>query len=124
MGQTKQHDAYDETPLWKLTPEERKNIIKTRWVLKRKPNDDIRTRLVAQDYNMKVADKDDIYASTPGITTLKILLTQAVQRGWEIVLGDISAAFLHAPLDKTYYVLPPIEYYPQQETVWKLKKAL
>ena len=40
--------------------------------------------------------------------------------------GDISTAFLHAPITKEeeVYVTPPPEYYPNGDTLWKLKRAM
>ena len=39
-------------------------------------------------------------------------------------MGDISTAFLHAAVDDDFYVIPPLEFYPDGCTLWKLKKAL
>ena len=109
------HDVYEPVLRESLTYEEQQNIIKTRWLLKEK-GDDVKARLIVQDYERQVPDRDDIYASTPGMTTVKLLLTHALQRNWDIVLGDITTAFLHASLDKNYHVLPPKEYYPEKVT--------
>ena len=40
---------------------------------------------------------DQTFASTPSLTTLKLLLMLAVTFGWNVFTGDISTAFfLHA----------------------------
>ena len=52
------------------------------------------------------------------------MLTLAVAKGWHISIGDISTAFLHALVDGDFYVIPPLEFYPEGRTLWKLKKAL
>ena len=72
----------------------------------------------------KCEDKDETFASTPSLTTLRLLLTLAVAKGWHISIGDISTAFLHALVDGDFYVIPPLEFYPEGRTLWKLKKAL
>ena len=55
---------------------------------------------------------------------LKTLLTLAVARGWHVTLADVSTAFLHASMDGEVLVLPPVEYYPSGDIVWRLKRAL
>ena len=52
------------------------------------------------------------------------MLTLAVAKGWHISIGNISTAFIHALVDGNFYVLPPLEFYPEGRTLWKLKKAL
>ena len=47
-------------------------------------------------------------------------------RNWSIYVGDISTAFMHAPVaqGEEIFVEPPPEFYPNGETIWKLKKAM
>ena len=54
----------------------------------------------------------------------KTLLTLAVARGWHVTLADVSTAFLHASMDGEVLVLPPVEYYPSGDVVWRFKRAL
>ena len=95
----------------------------TRFHLRDK-GDECRARLVVQDYWRTVEDRDEIYASTPLLTTVKLVLLIALQFGYRIILGDISTAFLHAWLDYEVYVCPPKEYYPHRHVLWKPKRAL
>ena len=72
-----------------------------------------------------VDDPDQTFASTPSLTTLKLLLTLAVTFGWNVFTGDISTAFLHALITgEDIFIIPPSEFYPDQNDVWKLKRAL
>ena len=60
----------------------------------------------------------------------------AQTRGWQVLFGDVSTAFLHAKLqeDERIFVEPPNEYYPKEKNkdgknskdrvLWKLHKAL
>jgi hypothetical protein len=65
------------------------------------------------------------FASTPSLTTLKLLFTLSVAFGWDVSNKDISTAFLHALITgEDIYVIPPAEYYPDQNVVWKLKHQL
>ena len=45
---------------------------------------------------------------------------------WDIAIGDVSTAFLHAPVSEPSYVVPPPMYYAEDKepTYWLLKKAL
>ncbi|CAE7380121.1 unnamed protein product, partial [Symbiodinium pilosum] len=67
---------------------------------------------------------DEIFASTPSLTTLKLLLVLAMAFNWHIAVGDVSTAFLHASVDSDIFVIPPLEFYPQGGVLWKLRKAL
>ena len=60
----KQQHVYMEVGINTLTPEQRKNIIQSRWVLRDKGNK-VRARTVAKGFTETVTDLDDIYASTP-----------------------------------------------------------
>ena len=69
-------------------------------------------------------DKCETCASTPSLTALRLLLTLAIAKGWRISIGDISTAFLHALVNEDFYVIPPLECYPEGRALWKLCKAL
>ena len=69
-------------------------------------------------------DVDSIYASTPSLVTLRLLLVMALARSWEISLADISTAFLHASIEEPVFVWPPSEYYPQANGLWTLNRAM
>ena len=123
MEAMRDFDVYTEVDKDSLPPETLQGAIDTRFECKNK-DDEVRARLVVKDYWREVSDKDDIYASTPLLLTVKLLLLIALQFGFGIQLGDISTALLHAPLLGDFYVWPPKEYYPARDKPWKLKKAL
>ena len=80
----------------------------------------------------KIEDEDSVYASTPMFTTLRTLLALQMSRpNWIARLGDVSTAFLHAPIAKDHdgkqrdvYLWPPKELCPQQDKIWRLKKSM
>ena len=88
--------------------------------------------IVAKGYTEKIEDEDSVYASTPMFTTLRTLLALQMSRpNWVARLGDVSTAFLHAPIAKDnegkqrdVYLWPPRELCPQQDKLWWLKKAM
>ena len=65
-------------------------------------------------------------------TTLRTLLALQMSRpNWIARLGDVSTAFLHAPIAKDHdgkqrdvYLWPPKELCPQQDNIWRLKKVM
>ena len=125
MEQMKKHDVYEEVSTDNVDQETLHNAIDSRWVHKNKTPTEVRSRIVAKGYKEEVEDLDDIYASTPLFVILRVLLTVAMARSWRIRLGDVSTAFLHAPLgNQRVYIWPPKEYYPEGTTLWRLKKAM
>ena len=116
--------VFDEVDIDKVPREALESAISTKWVKLRKPDGTVRCRIVARGYTQQVEDKDETFASTPSLTTLRLLLTLAVAKGWHISIGDISTAFLHALVNEDFYVIPTLEFYPEGRTLWKLRKAL
>ena len=121
----KEQQVYIEVNIDSLTPSQRSNIIKSRWVLRDKGNN-VRARIVAKGYTEAVTDLDEIYASTPIFCVLRALLTLSCNNGWIVRTGDISTAFLHASAaTQDFYMYPPREFYnPTDCVVWKLNKAI
>ena len=70
-----------------MTPEQRANIIESRWVPKQKHNE-IRARVVGKGYAEPVTDHDLLFASTPLFCVLRILLTMALVYNWSVSTGD------------------------------------
>ena len=60
----KKHQVFTEVHINDIPPEDRKNLIQSRWVHREKGTE-VRSRIVAKGYNEVVNDLDDIYASTP-----------------------------------------------------------
>jgi len=126
MSSLKHFTVYEEVLVSTIKPEELPSkLMDTRWVNRWKGNM-IKSRLTARGFDEYVEDKSDIYASTPLLLTLKVLLLFALQRHWIILIGDVSTAFLHAtlPQDKQMYIKPPKEYYPTNDVVWRLLRPL
>ena len=78
-----------------------RNIIDTRWVLKFKwvqqGNQWIRTiraRLTVRGFKDSGKADVDRYAGTSSRSSPKVVVSEAVCRGWEILSADISKAFL------------------------------
>ena len=121
----KSQQVYMEVHLDSLTPQQRQNIIQSRWVLREKGNT-VRARIVAKGFTEAVTDLDEIYASTPIFCVLRTLLALSCNNGWMVRTGDISVAFLHAAAATAdLYMYPPKEFYnPADKIIWKLNKAI
>jgi hypothetical protein len=117
--------VFSEVPVTSLSDSDLSHAISSRWVKTRKPDGTVRCRLVVRGFDQVVEDPDQTFASTPSLTTLKLLLTLSVACGWDVSTGGISTAFLHALITgEDIFVIPLAEYHPDQNVVWKLKRAL
>ena len=96
-----------------------------RWV--DKPS---RSRVVVRGFEQLLVDFS-VFAATPMIGALSVLLVLAALFGYTVQFCDVSSAFLHAPLSEEVFVEPPDEWHrPLDEhghaidAVWRLKKAM
>ena len=124
MDSMKSFGVYDEIDKHTLSADQRRSAMPTRWVHRWKTPTTIKSRLVCKGFYERIKDLDDVYASTPTIVSLRTMLTMALARGFEIKTYDISTAFLHADVQGEVYVEPPIEFYPEKNVLWKLRKAM
>ena len=124
--QMKQQNVYTEVHIDTLSPQQRKNINQSRWALRNKGTE-VRARIDAKGFTEPVTHIDNIYASTPIYSVLRLLLTISLNNNWIVRTGDISVAFLHAAAAATYdlHMYPPTEFYNKSDgIVWKLNKAI
>ena len=66
-------DVFSEVPVGTLGGHELSHAISSRWVKTRKPDGTVRCRLVVRGFYQVVDDPDQTFASTPSLTTLKLL---------------------------------------------------
>ncbi|CAE7376815.1 unnamed protein product [Symbiodinium natans] len=92
-------DVFEEVHYKDIPQARLDKVISTRWVKVRKSDGTVRCRLVVRGYTQEVNDKDETFASTPSLTTLKLLLTLAVARG-TLDEGQ-SVTFLGRELQRT-----------------------
>ncbi len=74
IQQTKQQNVYTQVHIDTLTRQQRQNIIQSRWVLRNKGTE-ARARIVAKGFTEPTADIDNIYASAPIYSVLRLRLT-------------------------------------------------
>ena len=70
MESIKNHQVFTGVNIHNIPPEDRKNLIQSRWVHREKGTE-VRSKIVAKGYNEVVSDLDDIYASTPIFSILR-----------------------------------------------------
>jgi histone deacetylase 1/2 len=118
---------------WHLIPPRKGlNIIGCKWVfrLKQKPDGSIdryKARLVAKGFKQQYGvDYEETFSPVVKPTTIRILLSLAVTRSWDIHQIDIQNAFLHSFLNEDVYMRQPpgFEVKTHPNYLCKLDKAL
>jgi hypothetical protein len=115
---------------WHLVPPQKgNNIIDCKWVYKIKINaygilDRYKARLVTKGFKQQyVIDCDEIFSPVVKSTTIRVILSLAVSRGWTIRQLDVQNAFCHV-FWKDVYMRPSCEDKALLNYICKLGKAL
>ena len=124
MNSMKGFEVYDEIPIENCSQDDIDNALDCTWVKRRKTPRKVRCRLVARGCFQEAMDTDDTFASTPTLVTLRVLLLLSLSRCWTVLTCDISTAFLHAPMTERLFMKPPVEFYPDNNCLWLLKRAM
>lgn len=118
---------------WHLIPPDPSlNVIDCKWVfrIKEKPDGSIdrhKARLVAKGFTQEYGiDYEETFSPVVKHTTIRILLSLAVIRGWSIRQIDIQNAFLHGFLEEDVYMHQPPGFidFQHPDYLCKLDKAL
>ena len=108
------------------------NPIKTRWIFTKKRQHDgqekYKARLVAKGYaQIYGIDFQETYSSVLAQTSLRILITIAVNNEWKLFHRDFTTAYLNAPLTTPIYLSQPDGFVKQggdKNKVCLLNKAI
>lgn len=128
-----EHKALLNNKTWRLVPAPKgKNIIGCKWVCKVKKKADgtidrYKARLVAKGYKQRYGlDYEDTFSPVVKATTIRLILSIAVSRGWSLRQLDVQNAFLHGVLQEEVYMYQPPGYEDKSRPnlVCKLEKAL
>jgi hypothetical protein len=99
---------------WKLvSPPPRVNIIDSKWVFKVKKHADVsiehyKARLVTKGFKQRYGlNYEDTFSPVIKPTTIQLLLSLAVTRGWSLHKLDVQNAFLHGVLEEEVYMRQP-----------------
>jgi len=128
-----EYQALLKNKTWHLVPSPKgKNIIDCKWVykIKRKADgtiDRYKARLVAKGFKQRYGiDYEDTFSPVVKASTIRLVLSIAVSRGWSLRQLDVQNAFLHGILEEEVYMRQPPGYIDSSRPtfVCKLDKAL
>lgn len=112
-----EYSALIKNQTWILVPPRKNiNLIDNKWVfkLKRKADgsvDRYKARLVAKEFKQRFGvDYHDTYSPVVKPTTIRVIISLAVTRGWKLRQIDIQNAFLHGFLQEEVYMRQPPGY--------------
>ncbi|PRQ50961.1 putative RNA-directed DNA polymerase [Rosa chinensis] len=125
--------ALHKTSTWTLVPpHSSQNLVGSKWIFRIKQRADgtvdrYKARLVAQGFHQKAGlDYSETFSPVAKPTTIRVLLSMAVQYDWPISQLDVSNAFLHGHLQETVYMAQPPGFVDPQrpDYVCQLHKSL
>ena len=128
-----EYHALMHNETWTLVPPPpRVNIIDSKWVFKVKRHADgsierYKARLVAGGFKQRQGlDYEDTFSPVVKPTTIRLLLSLAVSRGWSLRQLDVQNAFLHGLLEEEVYMRQPPGFvdHAQPHHLCRLTKAL
>ena len=128
-GKQEELKYFASKQVWRAVPRPRApgmKVIGTRWVCCNKGdsiNPDVRCRLVCQE--MKRYETDELFAATPPIETMRLLVSMAAESEDLVMsLVDISRAYFNANIGREVYVEMPPEAGVPKGTVGRLIKCM
>ena len=125
-AEKKELDGLEEKHTWDvcdITPNMK--LHKLLWVYKVKANGTYKARLCLDGRHQDPTTYDAIRSPTMRLTSFRLLLAMAAQKGWHLTADDATQAFLnaHRPADKAMYATMP-EGYEQAGKCLLLKRCL
>ncbi|PKU62264.1 Retrovirus-related Pol polyprotein from transposon TNT 1-94 [Dendrobium catenatum] len=133
QAMSEEFHALQKQATWTLVPApDHTPILGCKWTFKIKllPNgqvDRYKARLVAQGYDQQYGvNYTETFSPVAKMTTIRILLTLALNRNWQILQLDVSNAFLHGDLSENIYMRQPPGFVDSASpsSVCKLNKSL
>jgi hypothetical protein len=128
-----EYNALLRNDTWHLVPRKQgANIIDCKWVYKIKKQADgsidrHKARLVAKGFKQRYGiDYEDTFSPIVKASTIRLILSVAVSKGWSLRQLDVQNVFLHGVLEEEVYMRQPPGYESKEtlDYVCKLDKAI
>ena len=125
--------ALQTNQTWRLVdPPPGRHIVGCKWVFKVKQKADgsvdrYKARLVAKGFTQRQGiDYTDTFSPVMKATTVRLILSIAVSRGWSLRQVDVQNAFLHGDIQEEVYMCQPPGYVDSKHPnrVCRLQKSL
>jgi len=108
--------------VYEQVEDEGQTVVSTRWVMTNKDGQ-VKARLVARGFEEEYILPRD--SPTIGKGAMKVFLSIASSKNWQVKTTDIKSAFLQGnELDRDIYLRPPKESDTPENMLWKLKHCL
>ncbi|KAL9411808.1 hypothetical protein AB3S75_045417 [Citrus x aurantiifolia] len=130
---SEEYDALVKNGTWVLVPPDRnQNLVGCKWIFRTKRKSDgsvdrFKARLVAKGFYQRPGlDYQDTFSPVVKPTTVRIVLSIAVSRGWSLRQLDVNNAFLQGHLSENVYMSQPPGFVDKDSPsyVCKLNKAI
>ena len=127
-----EYDAFLKNKTWDLVPfPPNRQTIGCKWVFRVKENADgsisrFKARLVAKGFHqIHGFDFHETFSLVIKPITIRIVLTLALSRGWQLFQLDVNNAFLNGSLEESVFMIQPLGFeVADRSLVCKLNKAL
>ena len=128
-----EYDALVQNGTWELVPPApSQNIVGCKWIFRIKRNSDgtidrYKARLVAKGFHQRPGvDYIETFSPVVKPTTVRVVLSLVVSRGWPLRQLDVNNAFLQGHLSKNVFMQQPQGFVDQDRPsyVCKLQKEI
>ncbi|CAN1142265.1 Retrovirus-related Pol polyprotein from transposon RE2 [Linum perenne] len=128
-----EYDALVRNETWLLVPRPTNvNVVGCKWIYRIKRHSDgtiqrYKARLVAQGYSQEEGvDFFDTFSPVIKPTTIRVVLSIALSKGWQLRQLDFNNAFLNGDLEEEVYMAQPkgFEHPTKSQYVCRLRKAI
>nr|CAI5856792.1 unnamed protein product [Callosobruchus analis] len=123
----KELKVLSENNTWDMVPwpSADTKVIDSKWVFKKKSDDEYKARLVARGFQQESSEElYDIYASVAKLTTFRMLLVLSGRIGKTVHQMDVRSAFLYGDIEEEVFMSLPGNNKTNSEFVCKLNKSI